>query len=98
MMDLKHEERLTAVESRSKSNSHRLDAVEKRQDILDELVGTVKALPVREEIMESDLKEIKSDVKELSGKSGKRWDNIVDKVLLTVIGAILLYILARLGF
>ena len=48
--------------------------------------------------MEFDVKEIKKDVKELTGKSGKRWDAIVDKAILTVIGAILLCILARLGF
>lgn len=98
IMDLEHEKRLTEVESRSKSNAHRLTDVERRQDNLDEIVGTVKALAIREGIVEADVKEIKSDVKELAGKSGKRWDNIVDKVLLTVIGAILLYILARLGF
>ncbi len=97
-MDFEHERRLTEVESRSKSNAHRLDDVERRQDNLDELVGTVKALAVREGIMEADVKEIKSDVKKMAGKSGQRWDAIVDKVLLTAIGAIILYILARLGF
>lgn len=97
-MDLEHEKRLTAAEDRSKSNQHRLDEVERRQNNLEELVGTVKALAIREEIMENDVKEIKSDVKELTGKAGKRWDAIIDKVLLTAIGAIVLYILARLGF
>lgn len=48
--------------------------------------------------MEIDVKEIKKDVKELNGKSGKRWDAIVEKSILTVIGAILLCILAKLGF
>ena len=96
-MDLEHEQRLTAVESRAKSNAHRLDAVENRQNNLDELVGTVKALAVREENVENDVKEIKRDVKELTGKSGRRWDAIVDKVLLTVVGAILLFIMAKLG-
>ena len=40
-MDFEHEKRLTEVEERSKSNSHRLDDVEKRQDDLEELVSTV---------------------------------------------------------
>lgn len=31
-------------------------------------------------------------------KPGKRWDAVVEKVLLTVVSAVLLYILARLGF
>lgn len=97
-MDLEHEHRLTEVEDRAKSNSHRLDEVEKRQDKLDEIVGSVKVLANQQKTVESDVKEIKKDVKELTGKPGKRWDAIVEKVLLTVIGAILLYILTRLGF
>lgn len=97
-MDLEHERRLTAAEDRAESNSQRLDAVEKRQNNLEELVGTVKALAVREENMENDVKEIKRDVKELTGRTGRRWDAIVDKVLLTIVGAILLFIMAKLGF
>lgn len=97
-MDTEHEQRLTATEERSKSNQHRLNEVERRQNNLEELVGTVKALAIREENVESVVKEIKLDVKELTGKAGKRWDTIVDKVLLTIVGAILLFIMAKLGF
>ena len=96
--ELEFEHRLTGVEDRSKSNTHRLDEVERRQNHLEELVGSVKILALRQENVESDVKEIKKDVKEIAGKPGKRWDAIVDKVLLTAIGAIVLYILARLGF
>lgn len=96
-MDLEHEQRLTAVESRAKSNAHRLDSVEKRQNNLDELVGTVKALAVREENMENDVKEIKSDVKSLAGKPGQRWENLVDKVLWAVAAAVIAFLLAKIG-
>lgn len=96
-MDLPHEKRLTEVEARSKSNAHRLDAVEKRQDNLDELVGTVKALAVREENMENDVKEIKSDVKSLTEKPGKRWEAIVEKTIGLIVAAIIGFILAKIG-
>ena len=96
-MDFEHEKRLTEVEERSKSNSHRIDNLEKRQDNLDDLVGTVKVLAVREENVETDVKEIKSDVKSLTGKSGKRWDNIVDKIIITIVAAIIGFLLARSG-
>lgn len=96
-MDLEHEQRLTAVESRAKSNAHRLDSVEKRQDNLDELVGTVKALAVREENMENDVKEIKSDVKSLAGKPGQRWENLIDKVLWAVAAAVIAFLLTKIG-
>ena len=60
-LDIEH--RMTVLEDRSKSNTKRLDDVEKRQDNLDELVSTVKVLAVREENGETDVKEIKTDVK-----------------------------------
>ena len=96
-MDLPHEQRLTKVEARSESNSKRLDDVERRQDNLDELVGTVKALAVREENVESDVKEIKKDVKALSGKGAKMWDSVVEKIILIVVAALVGFILSRIG-
>lgn len=96
-MDFEHEKRLTETEARSKSNAHRLDDVERRQNNLDELVGTVKALAVREENMENDVKEIKSDVKSLAGKPGQRWENLVDKVLWAVAAAVIAFLLTKIG-
>ena len=96
-MEVKIEHRLTEVEERAKSNSHRLDEMEKRQDNLDELVGTVKVLADREERVEDDVKEIKSDVKSLTNKPAKRWDNLVDKIILTVAAAVVGFILAKFG-
>ena len=97
-MDFEHEKRLTEIEERSKSNSHRIDSLEKRQDNLDELVGTVKVLAVREENVETDVKEIKSDVKSLTGKSGKLWDGMVEKIVMIIVAAVIGFILAKIGF
>ena len=96
-MDLDHERRLTEVENRAKSNSHRIDELERRQDNLDELVGTVKVLAVRERQVEIDVKEIKSDVKSLASKPARRWEMLVTQVLTVLIAAIIGFILARLG-
>lgn len=97
-MSLEYEHRLTEVEAREKSNSHRLDEVERRQNQLEELVGTVRVLALRLETVESNVGEIKRDVKGLTEKPAKRWEAIVEKALLTIIGAVLLFILAKLGF
>ena len=96
-MDFEHEKRLTEIEALSKSNAHRLDEVEKRQDNLDELVGTVKMLAVREENVETDVKEIKQDVKSLTSKSGQRWDKIIDQAIMTVVAAVIAFLLAKFG-
>ena len=96
-MEIEFEHRLTEVEERSKSNKHRLDEVEKRQDNLDDLVSTVKVLAVREENVENDVKEIKSDVKSLTGKPAKRWDNLINQIITVLVAGIVGFILAKFG-
>ena len=94
---LDREHRLTAVEDRAKSNTRRIEDIEKRQDGLDELVSSVKTLAVREENVEKDVKEIKADVKEIASKPGKRWDGFWDKAIAAVASAVVAYALAKLG-
>lgn len=97
-MDEKNiEHRLTEVEGRSKSNTHRLDELEKRQDNLDDLVATVKVLAVREESVENDVKEIKQDIKEVKEKPVRRGEALVDKLVYALLAAILSFLLAKIG-
>lgn len=96
-MPVELEHRLTTVEDRSKSNSHRIEELERRQDNLDDLVSTVKVLATREENVEKDVKEIKTDVKELTSKPAKRWDGVVEKIIMLVVGAVVAYVLAKFG-
>ena len=96
-MEKEYEHRLTEVEERSKSNTHRVDKLEKQQDELFELTTSVKILAEREQNVENDVKEIKNDVKTLTSKPGKRWDSLVDKIIVTVVAAIIGFIFAKLG-
>lgn len=96
-MEINVEHRLTETEERSKSNQYRIAKIEKRQDDLAELIGTVKMLAVREEKVESDVKEIKSDVKALTEKPGKRWDSMIDKIIGLILGALLGYVFTQIG-
>lgn len=96
-MDLEHEKRLTAVEARAKSNTNRIDELKERQDNFDELVSSVKVLAEREVRLESDVKEIKADVKELTSIPAKRWENVVTKILGAIAAAIAGFLLAKIG-
>jgi predicted nucleic acid-binding Zn-ribbon protein len=96
-MEREFEHRLTEVEERSKANQHRLDEVEKRQDNLDELVSTVKVLAVREEAVENDVREIKTDVKTLASKPAKKWDNLINQIITIIVAAIAGFVLAQIG-
>lgn len=96
-METALEHRLTEVEERGKSNTHRIDDIEKRQNDLDELVSTVKVLAIREETVENDVKEIKDDVKALTNKPAKRWDDLVDKLFWLVVATIVGFVLGKFG-
>lgn len=96
-MEINIEHRLTEVEDRSKSNMKRLDEVEKRQDNLDSLVASVAVMASEQEHIKTDVTEIKTDVKGLMEKPGKRWDNIVEKIIWAIIAAILGVMLGHFG-
>lgn len=96
-MDLEHERRLTEVEARSSSNTKRLNELEQRQDNLDALVSSVSVLATKQEHMESDVKEIKADVKSLAAKPAKLWDGMVEKVVMLLVAAVVGFILAQVG-
>lgn len=96
-MEREFEHRLTEVEARSKSNKHRLDEVESRQDDLDKLVSTVAVLAEREKNVESNVEEIKDDVKSLKSKPAKRWENLVTQIITILVAAVAGFVLAKLG-
>ncbi len=97
MDELEYVRRLTAVEDRSKANAHRLVKVEQAQEDMTELVRSVSAIAQKQTDMDADMKEIKADVKALSGKPAKRWESIVEKALLTAVAALVGWCLIRLG-
>lgn len=90
-------EKLERVDQRSRSNTHRLDEMEKRQDNLDKLVTSVEVLATKQQAMETDVKEIKADVKTITEKSGKRWEAVVDRVIWAVLAALIAFLLGRIG-
>lgn len=94
---LSMEHRMTEVEERSKSNTHRIDTLEKKQDNLDKLVGAVEILADREKRVEGDVKEIKDDVKSIKDKPGKRWESLVTQLITIVVAAVAGFILAKIG-
>ena len=80
--------KLAEVDARSKSNTHRLDAVEKNSDVLHELVTSVKVMANELKRQGDAVAEIKDDVTNLGHKvdsiekkPAKRWEGIVDKLI-----------------
>ena len=86
------EVKVTEIDQRSKSNVKRLDKMEARQDEQDKIVTAIATLDTRMGGVESDVTEIKSDVKELAAKPGKRWDAVIAALITGAVGLLLGYL------
>ena len=93
--NLNFEHRMTEVEDRSKSNTTRINEMERRQGALEKLATTVEVLAVREKKVEADVYEIKTDVKTLTGKPAQRWEKIIETLIVVIVSGLFGYFLAR---
>lgn len=89
--------RLSAVEQRSKSNSHRLDAMEKNTEAVNHLATSVAVMAERMEITGDKVDGLCSDVQDLKAEPGKRWKFVVEKAVYIAVSAVMGYILAKFG-
>ena len=87
-------ERLVEVEQRSKSNTHRLDAVEKNQEALNSIATSVAVMAEQQKNISDKVDTIDAKVDTLEAKPGKRWDSLVDKAVWAFAGAFLTWVLA----
>lgn len=97
-MDFEHEKRLTQVEDRAKSNTHRIEKLEKSTEAINKLATSMEVMATKQAEVADNVSKLTDKVTVLESKPAKRWDSIVDKILLAIVGAIVLYILAKLGF
>ena len=97
--------KLAEVDQRAKSNAHRLDKLEQQTDALNSLASSVEVMANEQKHQTEAILDIKTDVTALGGKvetleskPGKRWESAVEKVTMTVIAAVVGFILAKIGF
>ena len=78
-------------------NTRRISALEKRQDNLDKLTTAMTVFDTEQKHIKQDVSEIKTDVKSLKDKPGKRWENVVEKLIWLVVGAVITLAMAQIG-
>lgn len=103
-MEINIEHRLTEVEQRSKSNAHRLETLEKEQEAIHSMASSLQVMAAEQKHQTEAIQSVKTDVGRLEGKvdvlegkPGKRWDGLVDKLIWGVAGAVLAFLLAKIG-
>ena len=88
---------LTRHDGQLQRQEGRIKELERRQDDLDKMASCVAILAQRQEGMDSDIKEIKKDVSQMAQKAGRRWEMIVETAAAAVIGALVGFLMLRLG-
>ena len=72
---------LTETAARARSNTKRIDALETRQNDLEQLTKAVAVVQIKQGQIETDVSEIKTDVRALRERPGKWWDALIGAIL-----------------
>lgn len=98
------ESRMTALEQRCKSNSHRLEQVERQQEAIHSLAASLQVMASEQKHQTQAINTVREDVSRLDGKvdalemkPARRWEGLVEKLVWGVVGAVLAFLLARMG-
>lgn len=89
--------RMAKAEEQHKTLFSRLDKQEKLLDTVHSLALSVNEIANKQENIQDKLDGLCDDMEEIKGKPAKRWEGLVEKVLYTVVGALVTYILAKAG-
>lgn len=85
------------TEDRSLRNEGRIEKLEEESGVLHKLATSVAVMAEQLKSINTSMETVKTEVEEIKDKPGKRWDNLVDKILWAVAGALLAYALAQIG-
>lgn len=96
-MDLEHERRLTQVEQRSKSNTHRLEKLEESTEAINRLATSMEVMVSKQEQVAQTVDKLDKKVTAMEEKPVKRVDGLVDKLIWAICAAVITFILARIG-
>ena len=89
--------KLQETMDRSLRNEGRIKKLEAEHEVLHELATSVAVLAQRMEAMNTSVTKLTDKVDEIEGKPGKRYDDIIDKVIWAVLGGMIAFILRGVG-
>lgn len=89
--------KLQETTDRAVRNEGRIKKLESENAVLHKLATSVEVMAERMKGMNTSVAELASEVEELKEKPAKRWDSLVDKIIWAIAGAVLAYLLAKLG-
>lgn len=74
----------------------KLDTIENKQDIMHEMNTNIKIIALNQENQNKEIVTIKTDVKELKEKPGKRWDTLTTVIITALITGTITFALSKI--
>lgn len=96
--------KLAEIDHRACSNTRRVEKLELQTEAIQSLATSVKVM-VKEQChqteaidrIEKNVEKLDNKVEILEHKPAKRWESVVEKVILLVVAAVVTYVLTKIG-
>ena len=96
-MNIEDAKKLQEVEDRSKSNTKRLDEHDEQLKELSNVYIALTKTNDKVDKIESDVSEMKTDLKDIKDKPNKRWDKVIECIISAIVGGFIGYVFFKLG-
>jgi len=85
-------EKLAETEQRARSNTRRIEGLERGQEALNRLATAVEVLAAKQESMGKNVESLSGKLDTLENRPARRGESLVDKLLLVVAGSLLVWL------
>jgi len=88
--------KLTEVDSRSKSNTHRIEKLEEQQEALTSIATSVAVMANEQKTMTRKMNDIDFKVGKLEQVPKNRWNKVVDILIAALMGGAITFLFTRI--
>lgn len=78
-------------------HENRILALEKNVEAITDIAKSTAVMAEQMKYMGNSITQLTTDVKELKGRSAKKWDAIVDKAIMMLVAAVIGFCLSKIG-
>lgn len=89
--------KLTELDQRVGANTRRIEGLERGQEALNRLITAVEVLAAKQKSTCESVEKINDKLDVLEQKPARRWENLIDKILLVMAGAFVSFLLTHGG-
>lgn len=89
--------KLQETTDRSLRNEGRIKKLEDENSVLHQLATSVAVMAEQMKTLNNSVTTLTGEVEDMKEKPAKRWDDLVDKIIWAVAGAVLAFLLSKIG-